>query len=137
MIRHLTILVILCKLGCWYMVKRWLPSSGRYALNEYLPLFMWMRDCKRKKVDPFWELCDLVANSKCKDNIENPTEDEDVDHEEEVASQYEESFGEAPAVCTNFDIEDDNLLRFPCTGCGIVLNSLNLLKEHINKCDEF
>ena len=49
--------------GCWFQVKRWLPSSGRYNLSFYLPVFLWNVDCVRRGVSPFWELLRIV--SKC------------------------------------------------------------------------
>ena len=30
--------------GLWRTVKRWLPQSGRYNLEQYLNLFLWFHD---------------------------------------------------------------------------------------------
>ena len=49
--------------GTWFQVKRWLPSSGRYNLSYYLPVYLWTTECTRMGVDLFWELLDIV--SKC------------------------------------------------------------------------
>ena len=49
--------------GCWFQVKRWLPSSGRYNLSFYLPVYLWSMDCARRGVSPFWELLNVL--SKC------------------------------------------------------------------------
>ena len=40
----------------WREVKRGLPSSGRYRLNEYLPIHRWINDYKRLCENRFWSL---------------------------------------------------------------------------------
>ena len=45
----------------WREVKRQLPSSGRYQLNEHLPIHCWLLYCKLNKKEPFWDLVGIVS----------------------------------------------------------------------------
>ena len=45
----------------WRKVKRGLPSSGRYKLNQYLPVHCWLDDCDRLGKNRFWELLRIVS----------------------------------------------------------------------------
>ena len=50
-------------------MKRWLPSSGTYNLQEYLQLFQWFQAQKEQEEDPFWRLMDLIAENNCKEKV--------------------------------------------------------------------
>ena len=50
--------------GTWFRIKRWLPSSGRYNLSYYLPVYLWHCDCVRRGVNPFWDLLDIVSKAE-------------------------------------------------------------------------
>ena len=50
--------------GTWFRIKRWLPSSGRYNLSYYLPVYLWHCDCLRRGVNPFWDLLDIVSRAE-------------------------------------------------------------------------
>ena len=45
----------------WRVVKRGLPSSGRYRLNQHLPLHCWLDECDREGKNRFWELLRIVS----------------------------------------------------------------------------
>ena len=49
--------------GTWFRVKRWLPTSGRYQLEYYLPVYLWNQECKRAGVSPFWKLLEIISVS--------------------------------------------------------------------------
>ena len=88
-------------------MKRWLPSSGRYNLNMYLPVYLWTVDCRRRGVNLFWELLSLI--SKCEgDKLLNLKE-----------------FQEKP---TNTDP------RYPCLYCGRNIKRKKL-RKHLDKCN--
>ena len=72
--------------GFWFRVKRWLPSSGRYNLQYYLPLFLWSSDCKRRQVNPFWELLSII--SACDASKLFDVETEAVDTEVKISSYF-------------------------------------------------
>ena len=37
----------------------------RYNLKYYLPVYLWANDCTRRKVNPFWELMEIIGS--CED----------------------------------------------------------------------
>ena len=49
--------------GNWWVVKRFLPSSGRYSLTSHLPVFMWYNKCLKTGKSTFWELLELVKRN--------------------------------------------------------------------------
>ena len=54
--------------GLWGKFKRCLPQSGRYNLEEYMWLFLWIEEKKKEGVDPFWALVELVAKDNRQDS---------------------------------------------------------------------
>ena len=47
--------------GRWFCVKRQLPSSGKYDLESYLPVFLFKRKCDRLGNIYFWEIIRIIA----------------------------------------------------------------------------
>ena len=39
--------------GRWHCVKRWLPTSGRYKVDEYLPVYLWTVKLKKENKSLF------------------------------------------------------------------------------------
>ena len=93
--------------GRWFWVKKWLPSSGRYNLILYLPVFLWTVDCRMKGVNLFWKLLRLI--SKC--------EGEKLLNLKELQ-----------------EIATDTDPRHPCLYCGRNIKQKKL-RKHLDKCN--
>ena len=92
--------------GRWFCVKRWLPSSGRYDLHMYLPVYLWTVDCKKRGVNMFWELLKLISMCEGEKMLNLVT------------------LKEKPTPTEP---------RYPCLYCGRDL-SQRKLRKHIRKC---
>ena len=79
--------------GLWGQIKRWLPQSGSYCLEEYLELYQWFQMQKRNGVNPFWRLLQLIA--------------EHNEYEEVNAAQYDEEHDVVGGPDDAFLAEDD------------------------------
>ena len=49
--------------GTWRCLKRWLPSSGRYSLEDYLPLYLWFNNNKKNGQNSFWQLLQILSKN--------------------------------------------------------------------------
>ena len=126
--------------GLWGKFKRWLPSSGKYNLEEYMELFQWMERKKIEKEDPFWALVELVKadNStetlrKSMERNENVEDTEGVEYVNEddvlLEKQAQEDLGE--------DSDEEDLERFyfyDCVFCKAIFRNNADLISHIGKC---
>ena len=114
----------------WREVKRQLPSSGRYRLNEYLPIHCWLCDCKRLCEDRFWSLMKILSEKqedviagrwKLADEVSVANGDLDTIVEEEE----EEAEGEV-------EVED----KFFGFFCGRDFKTKQGCNAHQRNCDE-
>ena len=126
--------------GLWGKFKRWLPSSGKYNLEEYMELFMWLERKKLEKEDPFWALVELVkadnSTETLKKSMERMGDVEDTEGveyvgEEEVLleKQAQEDLGE--------DSDEEDLEKFyfyDCVFCKSIFRNNTDLVSHIGKC---
>ena len=128
--------------GLWGMIKRWLPKSGAYNLENNLKLFLWFEDQKINNKDPFWSLVNLIekynsveilnAANMVVDDMEGydheeeggeePDDDEDDDDEEEESDSDEE-----------IDDEEDTLL-YSCPFCMDIFEEKIEMEVHIDTC---
>ena len=92
--------------GTWFRIKRWLPSSGRYDLESYFPIFLWKIDCEKRNVSQFWELIEIISKSK------------------------EEKFLELKSAG-----KDDEVEKVPCVYCGGMYKKRGLQK-HYKSCND-
>ena len=85
--------------GAWRQVKKWLPQSGPYNLQEYLDLFLWFHEQKIAGKKPFWRLMELVAANNSYEAVEAAQGDmeanvfgerfeEDKDDKDEEEEEY-------------------------------------------------
>ena len=86
--------------GTWFRIKRWLPSSGRYKLGTYLPVFLWNIDCDRRGVAPFWELLDILCQPDAPSFLDIRTE----------------------------EVEESN--KVPCVYCGVEFKEKGLRRHY-------
>ena len=110
----------------WREVKRELPSSGRYRLNEYLPIHCWINDCKRLGENRFWSLLKIlserqsdVISGKWPEEIEPTKESQNL--ETIVEDNHED------------DANDD---KFFCFFCGRDFKTKQGCSIHQRNCDE-
>ena len=77
--------------GLWGTVKRGLPSSGPYNLEDYLSFFQWFCNLKFEGMKPFLELMDLLAKDNDIKTLKSSKKQNKVDTEgepiEEVLNQ--------------------------------------------------
>ena len=104
--------------GRWHCVKRWLPSSGRYCVEEYLPVYLWTIRHKKRKNNLFYELLKIVSkNIHVIDNTisENLVQDDDAS-----------------------DIVTKNTTRelYPCLYCNVSYGGIRGLKRHLHYCSK-
>ena len=129
--------------GLWGKFKRWLPQSGRYNLEEYMWLFMWMEEQRHKDADPFWALVALVAADNStdtlmiaveKDHEEKDTEAEEHNSEVGEEEQQDESDTEEEE---HSDEEDYELFHwFDCAFCKSIFRKEDDLISHIRSCNK-
>ena len=124
--------------GLWRVIKRWLPQSGRYNLEQYLNLFLWFHDQKMREQDTFWSLCSLISKNNSKGmweiaqgivpdvegiNLEEENEyDEENDNMEDEESSDEET-----------DDEEDEMV-FSCPWCHRMYDTRAEVVLHIAGC---
>ena len=94
----------------WYRVKRWLPGSGRYDLNSYLPVFLWTIQCRNRGLSTFAELLKLLAATDMTIGDLSTTRDN--------------------VTTATADTSD----KFPCLYCPQMFTTMELYKEHFDKC---
>ena len=124
--------------GLWRTVKRWLPQSGRYKLEEYLNLFLWFHDQKMREQDAFWSLCSLISRNNSKEmwelaqgivpDVEGISmEEENEDNDENEDMEDDESSDEET------DDEEDEMV-YSCPWCNRMLTTRAEVLEHIAGC---
>ena len=75
----------------------------------YLPVYLWTVDCRRRKVNPFWELLDLISKCEGEKLIDLKT------------------VKEKPKTNEGYKI--------PCLYCGREIK-YKRLKKHLTKCNQ-
>ena len=53
--------------GFWVCLKSWKPRSGPNNLYQEINIYLWFRTNKINKVDPFWNLINLVRDNNSTD----------------------------------------------------------------------
>ena len=127
--------------GFWGMIKRLLPKSGAYNLENNLKLFLWFEDQKLNKKDPFWILVNLVAKYNSVEILENAnlveddTEGHDPDEEggDEVEEEEEEEEEEESDSDAEIEDEQDTLL-YSCPFCMSIFEEKVEMEEHVDSC---
>ena len=72
--------------GTWFRIKRWLPSTGRYKLETYFPVFLWGLECEKCGVSTFWELLEIISKSNCEKLLSLKLKN--ADNEEKIPCVY-------------------------------------------------
>ena len=131
--------------GLWGKCKRWLPQSGRYNLEEYMWLFLWMEEQRHSGTDPFCALVALVAADNStetlriaveKDQEEKDTEAVEFDPDAEKEQENEDS-DEDDSDEEDSDEEDHKLFYwYDCVFCKCIFREKENLKEHMRSCDK-
>ena len=128
--------------GLWGKFKRWLPSSGRYNLEEYIHLFQWMQRKHLDGEDPFWSLVELVKADNSIETLKKAMEraegnedtegDEYIDDKEvRAAKQVQED--------AQVDSDEEDLEKFyffDCVFCKAIFLQKDDLVEHIKNCNK-
>ena len=118
------------------MIKRWLPQSGRYRLEDYLPMFLWFNHHKTRGHNLFWSVLELLSR-----NMSGPTLDSTI------SDEYVQSLGE------NVEVESDDLSEneenvppvvqkkmkesrpiINCFFCGEKFKGEGAVKRHLHYC---
>ena len=125
--------------GKWGEIKRWLPSAGRYNLEQHLNLYTWCLDQKLDEKDPFWSLIDLISKNNTRAafeasqnviaDIEGVTEEEDENNHEETDDMENET-----SDSETDDNEDD--LVFSCPWCLRYYETKEEVNIHLQECDQ-
>ena len=108
---------------------RWLPSSGRYRLQQYLPVFMWRMWLREKGLDPFWHLIQLLSTADSMvlfDTSEQHGHYQDLT--EDVAGEMVESENKSGD-------EEQELCSIPCISCGEIFLTKDSAVTHMINCD--
>ena len=124
--------------GLWNCIKRWLPTSGRYNLEQFPYLYLWLNNHKCNGTDPFWALVELVRKNNSIDALEAALEvDDDTDgvdfiHEEDIIHDSEEQcILDDNTENTEYETEAD---LFPCPFCCELRTSKVDSLNHIESC---
>jgi transposase-like protein len=128
--------------GLWRCIKRWLPSSGRYNLEQHLMVYQWFNMHQHAGTDPFWALVDLVKKNnsaevmKAAQKVEQDTEGRVYDEEKERAEQEEADENESDTEDSDSETDDSEseMVIFPCPFCSRVFGSKDETLNHIEKC---
>ena len=111
--------------GRWFCVKRWLPSSGRYRLEEYLPVYQWKMYLRTVDEGPFWHLISLIANAE-KNLFGIPVIMSTTEQEEQ------ESAGDVSnTLAVETAVMDEPV---PCLYCEILFPNFKSAMEHMVIC---
>ena len=97
-------------------MKRFLPSSGRYKVEEYLPIYLWTIKQKKLGKSLFWELLSIVAEGiKIRDTVSTEVVVPDAD------------VNVVPPV---------KRALVPCLYCGGKFGGVGGLQRHLNYCSD-
>ena len=105
--------------GRWFCIKRWLPSSGKYKVEEYLPVYLWTIHHKKQSNNLFWELLSLLPSGlkKTENNLVDEVLVQDIEVDEIVPK-----VSKVPRE------------KLPCLYCGGEYGGNGGLKRHLNYC---
>jgi transposase len=133
--------------GLWGTFKRWLPQQGRYNLEEYMWLYMWVQEKKLNGEDPFWALVKLVEENNKIELLEKVTGNKAKEPDTEAApynAEEEEAYQrevEAEEEDQDSDAEDSDendeeiYHYFDCVFCKNIFRAKDDLISHISMCD--
>ena len=108
---------------------RWLPSSGRYRLQQYLPVFMWRMWLREKGLDPFWHLIQLLSTA---DSMALFDTSEQHGHYQDLT---EDVAGEMVEAENKSGDEEQELCSIPCISCGEIFLTKDSAVTHMINCD--
>ena len=124
--------------GKWGEIKRWLPSAGRYNLEQHLNLYTWFLDQKIDEKDPFWSLIDLISKNNTREafeasqnviaDVEGAAYTEDESNDDETDDENNTSDSETD------DDEEDRV--FSCPWCLRYYETKEEVSIHIPDCDQ-
>ena len=124
--------------GLWGVVKRWLPSSGPYNLQEYLQLFQWFQMIKEQEEDPFWRLMDLISENNSLDMIKVAEQ-----NQKKPDTEGEADVGFLGDLEDDDEEEDDDYLTddeeqywYDCIHCKMIFESNIARNEHMVSCNK-
>ena len=102
--------------GTWRCIKRWLPSSERYSLEDYLPMYLWFNHHKKVGKSSFWSLINILSKNMKSAELESDDEAE-PNHTEPVAKKQK--------------IQREAV---SCALCGKQCLGIGGLKRHLHYC---
>jgi transposase-like protein len=121
--------------GVWGTVKRWLPSSGPYNLEEYLQMFQWFEMQKLAGVNPFWRLMELVAKDNSVDSLKEASKNQKKsDSEGEPINELLEATQREELEESEDESDDEEMFWFDCPFCKMIFDCEKSRKKHMQKC---
>ena len=123
--------------GLWGVVKRWLPSSGSYNLQEYLQLFQWFQVQKQHEEDPFWRLMDLIAENNNKENVKEAVKNQKKpDTNGEADNAFIEDKEKEDEEEEEWMMSEDEQYWYDCVLCKMVFESKSARNNHMMTCNK-
>ena len=111
----------------------------RYKLNEHLPIHCWLEECKRQKIDRFWDLVRIVKERQ-KDVAQGKWEQRRglqveapaiIGTEEQTVQEREERIRRE---MLETEIQPKKIFR--CLFCGGKFTSMKGKEQHVETCSE-
>ena len=119
----------------WGTVKRWLPSSGPYNLEEYLQMFQWFEMQKLAGVNPFWRLMELIAKDNSVDSLKEAVKNQKKsDSEGEPNNKLIEATQREEVEESEDESDDEEMYWWDCPYCKMIFDSEKSRKKHMMKC---
>ena len=124
--------------GLWGVVKRWLPSSGPYNLEDYLALFQWFHNLKMEGKEPFWELMELIAKDN---NVETLKSSVKNQKKPNTKGEPNEAFVMETSLDMSrvddeedYDTDDEEHYWYDCIYCKIIFHTQHERTSHMAIC---
>ena len=123
--------------GLWGVVKRWLPSSGHYNLQEYLQLFQWFQMQKEQEEDPFWRLMDLISENNSLDLVTEAEQNQKkTDMEGEAYVGFIGDIEDGEEEDEDYLTDDEEQYWYDCVHCKIIFECNIARNEHMVSCNK-
>ena len=119
--------------GLWYQIKRWLPQSGCYNLEEYLELYQWFQQQKHEGRHPFWRLLELIAESNEYDLVNEAQKEEEPNVWADNAEDEEED-DDREELAEDYESDGDEHYWFDCAWCKDIYLDENERDAHMEIC---
>ena len=117
--------------GLWAQIKRWLPQSGCYNLEEYLELYQWFQQQKHDGRHPFWRLLELIAESNEYESVNDAQFDEEPNVEADDGEEGEEDEDEE---VEEYESDDEEHYWFDCAWCKDIFLEERKRDQHMAVC---